>query len=47
MVSAAARAGKSRTALWNLLSKHHLHPSQFVLQFLIPGLRHEKMTLAS
>ena len=30
MVSAAARAGKSRTALWNLLSKHHLHPSQFV-----------------
>lgn len=30
IVSAAARAGKTRTALWNLLSKHHLHPSQFV-----------------
>jgi DNA-binding NtrC family response regulator len=30
IVSAAARAGKSRTALWNLLSKHHLHPSQFL-----------------
>jgi transcriptional regulator with PAS, ATPase and Fis domain len=29
MVRAAARAGKSRTALWNLMAKHHLHPSQF------------------
>ncbi|MCP4154665.1 MAG: sigma-54-dependent Fis family transcriptional regulator [bacterium] len=29
VVGAAARAGKSRTALWNLLSKHHLHPDQF------------------
>lgn len=30
MVSAAANAGKSRTALWNLLTRHHLHPSQFI-----------------
>jgi DNA-binding NtrC family response regulator len=29
MVQAAARAGKSRTALWNLMAKHHLHPRQF------------------
>jgi DNA-binding NtrC family response regulator len=29
MVSAAATAGKSRTALWNLCSKHNLHPKQF------------------
>jgi DNA-binding NtrC family response regulator len=29
MVQAAARAGKSRTALWNLMAKHQLHPSQF------------------
>jgi DNA-binding NtrC family response regulator len=30
MVSAAANAGKSRTALWNLLTRHQLHPSQFI-----------------
>lgn len=30
VVSAAANAGKSRTALWNLLTRHHLHPSQFI-----------------
>jgi DNA-binding NtrC family response regulator len=29
MVSAARRAGKSRTALWNLLKKHDLSPKQF------------------
>jgi transcriptional regulator with PAS, ATPase and Fis domain len=29
MVRAAAAAGKSRTALWNLCSKHKLHPKQF------------------
>jgi two-component system response regulator GlrR len=29
VVQAAARAGKSRTALWNLLTKHQLHPRQF------------------
>ncbi len=29
IVSAAASAGKSRTALWNLITKHHLHPRQF------------------
>jgi DNA-binding NtrC family response regulator len=29
MVQAAARAGKSRTALWNLMAKHQLHPNQF------------------
>jgi len=29
VVNAARRAGKSRTALWNLLSKHNLHPKQF------------------
>jgi two-component system, NtrC family, response regulator GlrR len=29
VVSAAQKAGKSRTALWNLLSKYRLHPSQF------------------
>jgi two-component system response regulator GlrR len=29
VISAARRAGKSRTALWNLLTKHHIHPSQF------------------
>jgi two-component system response regulator GlrR len=29
MVQAAARAGKSRTALWNLMAKYQLHPSQF------------------
>lgn len=29
MVSAAATAGKSRTALWNLCSKHKIHPKQF------------------
>lgn len=29
VVTAAASAGKSRTALWNLLSRHHLHPRQF------------------
>lgn len=28
--SAAHQAGKSRTAFWNLLSKHHLHPRQFM-----------------
>ena len=27
---AADRAGKSRTSFWNLLSKHHLHPRQFM-----------------
>jgi two-component system response regulator GlrR len=27
---AALQAGKSRTALWNLLAKHHLHPAQFI-----------------
>jgi two-component system response regulator GlrR len=30
VVSAAQKAGKSRTALWNLLTKHHIHPSQFI-----------------
>lgn len=30
VVEAAQKAGKSRTALWNLLSKHHLHPKQFL-----------------
>jgi transcriptional regulator with PAS, ATPase and Fis domain len=29
VVSAARRAGKSRTALWNLLKKHNLSPKQF------------------
>lgn len=29
VVTAAANAGKSRTALWNLLTRHHLHPRQF------------------
>jgi DNA-binding NtrC family response regulator len=29
VVRAAYNAGKSRTALWNLLAKHHLHPHQF------------------
>jgi DNA-binding NtrC family response regulator len=29
VVSAAAGAGRSRTAIWNLLSRHRLHPSQF------------------
>jgi two-component system response regulator GlrR len=29
MVGAARRAGKSRTALWNLLKKHSLSPKQF------------------
>ena len=29
VVTAAANAGKSRTALWNLLTRHNLHPSQF------------------
>lgn len=29
MVSAARKAGKSRTALWNLLKKHNLSPKQF------------------
>jgi DNA-binding NtrC family response regulator len=29
MVRAAAKAGKSRTALWNLITKHNLHPKQF------------------
>lgn len=33
MVQAAARAGKSRTALWNLMAKHQLHPSQFSRDF--------------
>jgi len=33
MVQAAARAGKSRTALWNLMAKHQLHPSQFCQDF--------------
>jgi two-component system response regulator GlrR len=33
MVQAAARAGKSRTALWNLMAKHQLHPSQFSQDF--------------
>jgi DNA-binding NtrC family response regulator len=28
--SAAHQAGKSRTAFWNLLSKHQLHPRQFI-----------------
>lgn len=28
--SAAHQAGKSRTAFWNLLSKYHLHPRQFM-----------------
>lgn len=27
---AAHQAGKSRTSFWNLLSKHHLHPRQFI-----------------
>ncbi len=31
VVSAARRAGKSRTALWNLLKKHDLSPKQFRL----------------
>jgi len=30
VVNAALQAGKSRTALWNLLAKYHLHPRQFV-----------------
>lgn len=29
VVTAAANAGKSRTALWNLLTRHDLHPRQF------------------
>ncbi|MCK5057103.1 MAG: sigma-54-dependent Fis family transcriptional regulator [Candidatus Aminicenantes bacterium] len=29
MVSAAACAGKSRTALWNMLTKYNLHPREF------------------
>ncbi len=29
MPGAAARAGKSRTALWNLLAKYKLHPREF------------------
>lgn len=29
ILRAALQAGKSRTALWNLLAKHHIHPSQF------------------
>ncbi len=29
IVSAATCAGKSRTGLWNLLARHHLHPRQF------------------
>lgn len=29
VISAARRAGKSRTGLWNLLKKHNIHPSQF------------------
>lgn len=29
VVNAARKAGKSRTALWNLLSKHRLHPRTF------------------
>lgn len=29
VVQAAQGAGRSRTAIWNLLSRHHLHPSQF------------------
>ncbi|MCP5102484.1 MAG: sigma-54-dependent Fis family transcriptional regulator [bacterium] len=29
MVTAAARAGKSRTALWNLLAKYQLNPKHF------------------
>lgn len=29
MISAARNAGKSRTALWNLLKKHNLSPRQF------------------
>lgn len=33
MVRAAAKAGKSRTALWNLMAKHHLHPKQFGQDF--------------
>jgi len=28
VVEAARKAGKSRTALWNLLSKHHIHPGR-------------------
>lgn len=28
--SAACQAGKSRTAFWNLLARHHLHPRQFI-----------------
>ncbi|MCU0287426.1 MAG: sigma-54 dependent transcriptional regulator [Acidobacteria bacterium] len=27
--TAASQAGKSRTAFWNLLARHHLHPRQF------------------
>jgi transcriptional regulator with PAS, ATPase and Fis domain len=30
MLHAAVQAGTSRTALWNLLAKHHLHPRQFI-----------------
>ena len=29
VVQAARRAGKSRTALWNILRKHHISPKQF------------------
>ena len=29
VVTAAATAGKSRTAFWNLLARHQLHPSHF------------------
>jgi DNA-binding NtrC family response regulator len=29
VVRAAYNAGTSRTALWNLLAKHHIHPHQF------------------
>jgi len=32
MVQAAARAGKSRTALWNLIAKYRIHPKQFCQQ---------------
>jgi DNA-binding NtrC family response regulator len=30
VVNAAAGAGRSRTAIWNLLTRHRLHPSQFI-----------------
>ncbi len=30
VVEAAQKAGKSRTALWNLLSKYRIHPKQFL-----------------